>query len=684
MIARHFGHEVDLGSLKRRFQSSSRGITLGNLLGIAEQLMLDSRALRAEVEYLKHLATPALLHMVGGHFVVLVGVDAKGVLVNDPKSGKRRLSWVEVDAGFSGVAVEFSRAPNFQKAVDRDDISWRQIFGPTPSVRQGLALLICVTAALEIFSLIAPLSIQVVVDHALTPADSRLIWCALAGFSVVLGLQALAAVVRGTLVARMAVVLQTKWTQNVFAHLMRLPTHYFEKRSLADVASRFSSIQSVQQTVTQSFVESMFDGLASIFVLGALAVYSAKLALLSLATVCVYALSRRVFYTYQLAIKENQVIASAKQSAHLLESIRSAQAIKLGGMQSSRISKMIDLTEASARVDQHFLRASVNFVAFNRLLSGLSRLVLISMGVLVALGNDFTIGMLMVVVAYSDMFGSRVSALVDKVIDFSMLRLHLFRIADITREPIEQSLVSTYSGHLEWGTLEIRNVSFRYSPTDPWVVRNCSFKIAPGESVAISGPSGCGKSTLAKIITGLIPPTEGSISLNGVDITRIGLLKYRSYIGAVMQNDELFAGSLADNISLFDPGADLAAVVSAAQRAQIHEEIVSFPMGYETIVGDMGSSLSGGQRQRVLLARALYRAPSFLVLDEATSHLDSAREKQVNAEIRSARMSRLIIAHRTETLASADRVLSVSGGAIGDSNPLPSVAREISLVGAEI
>ncbi|MCW0014530.1 ATP-binding cassette domain-containing protein, partial [Burkholderia pseudomallei] len=201
----------------------------------------------------------------------------------------------------------------------------------------------------------------------------------------------------------------------------------------------------------------------------------------------------------------------------------------------------------------------------------------------------------------------------------------------------------------------------------------CSFSIAPGESVALVGPSGQGKTTMAKLLLGLLAPEHGSVHVDGVDIRKLGLHPYRDRIGCVMQDDILFAGSIADNIGFFDPQPDDARIEEAARLAQIHDDIVAMPMGYQSLVGDMGSSLSGGQRQRVLLARAFYRRPAILVLDEATSHLDIERERLINDAVRAMNVTRIIIAHRPETIRSADRVIEIAGG----------VAREMP-VGARV
>jgi ATP-binding cassette subfamily B protein RaxB len=252
--------------------------------------------------------------------------------------------------------------------------------------------------------------------------------------------------------------------------------------------------------------------------------------------------------------------------------------------------------------------------------------------------------------------------LVDKWVEFSMLRLHAERVADIALTEPEKATETVWEGPEPEASIELRNVSFRYAEGEPWILRNCSLRVEVGESVAVVGPSGCGKSTLAKIVLGLLEPTEGEVCFGGIDVRKLGVDTYRQWIGAVMQDDQLFAGSVADNIGFFDPDITSSKVEAAARLAAVHDDVAAMPMGYQSLVGDMGSSLSGGQKQRVILARALYRQPRLLVLDEATSHLDIQRERLVNAAVRQLKITRIVIAHRPETIASADKAIVLRDG----------------------
>jgi ATP-binding cassette subfamily B protein RaxB len=303
------------------------------------------------------------------------------------------------------------------------------------------------------------------------------------------------------------------------------------------------------------------------------------------------------------------------------------------------------------------------FTALQNLTSGVQKVGVLWLGAWLGLKGQLTVGMLTAFVAYSDQFSGRAASLIDYGIELRMLRLQAERLADIVLTQPEPHTYSVHTGASPEPSVTFENVSFRYAEGEPWVLSECSFKIHSGECVAIVGPSGCGKSTLVHLLLGLLDPQQGTIQIGDMDLRHLGKAKYRSMTASVMQDEHLFTGSIAENISLFDENATRDTVEEAARLAGVHNDIVAMSMGYNSLVGDMGSALSGGQRQRICLARALYRRPQILVMDEATSHLDVSLEQQVNQAIRSLKITRIIIAHRPETIAEADRVIELVGGA---------------------
>jgi ATP-binding cassette, subfamily B, bacterial CvaB/MchF/RaxB len=288
--------------------------------------------------------------------------------------------------------------------------------------------------------------------------------------------------------------------------------------------------------------------------------------------------------------------------------------------------------------------------------------------------------MLLAFVAYKEQFSQRVGALIDKWAELKMLKVQGERLADIVLSQPEtvHAGMSAPVAQSESAPprIELRDVGFRYSDSEAEVLRGVNLSIEPGESIAIVGPSGCGKTTLIKLMLGILTPAQGEVLVGGRPLEAIGAQTWRSMVGTVMQDEPLFAGSVADNISFFDPRPDMERVVECARVASVHDEIAALPMGYYTLIGEMGSTLSGGQKQRVLLARALYKRPRVLFLDEATSALDVERERLVNQAVRQLRLTRVIVAHRPETIASADRVVVLAAG--GVSHDLRSVGGTVA------
>ncbi len=662
MIAVHHGHDVDLAAMRRRFPISLRGASLARLLDVASRIGLSGRALRLEVDALDQVRTPCILHWNLNHFVVLKQVTRRHVHIHDPARGYRRLRRDEVGDHFTGIALELEPATTFKPMRERDGVPFRTLVGRMRGLaRTGIEVLV-LALALEALALTAPLQLRWILDRAIAGVDHDLVTLLGIAFLVVATLQALLGVARSWALGVLGASFAAQWTGNLFSHLLRLPLDYFEKRNLGDVQSRFLSVRTVQQTLTSSFAEAALDGLAASFAVVLLYVLDPSLAAIVAAAIGAYALTRRIAYGRLRALKEEHLVQAAHQQSLMFESVRAIQTVKIGGFERDRRNRFLNATNEVAHLEAAIARLEATFAGIGQFAFGAMRVAVAWIGARLVLAGHLSVGSLVMGVAYAELCATRVRALIDKASEFALLGLHAERIADIARCEPEQHVLGAYCGPEPAPGIEVDRLSFRYADDEPWVVHDCSFSIRAGESVAIVGPSGCGKSTLAKLILGLLEPSEGEVRFGGIDIRRYGLSAYRAELAAVLQGDDLFAGSIAANISSFDPGADLPDIQRAAQLAGIAEDIGAMQMGYETRVGELGSCLSGGQKQRILLARALYRRPRILVLDEATSHLDVQRERHINAAVASLAVTRIIIAHRPETIASADRVIRLGEG----------------------
>lgn len=664
MVADANGMRLGLPEMRRRFPLSLKGAKLNHLIHIAQQLGFQARPLRLEMEDLGKLQLPCILHWDLNHFVVLAEVGKSKVTVFDPAGGERRLSLDEVSEHFTGVALELTPTVEFKPQKAAPSVSARQLTGPVRGLWRALAQILALSVALQVFVVLAPFFMQWVVDQVLVSADRDLLVVLGLGFGLALLLQIGIGLVRGWSVVYLSSRLGLQWMGNVFAHLLRLPLDFFEKRHLGDITSRMGSVQVIQKTLTTSFVEALIDGLMAVVTLALMLVYSWKLALVTLLAVVLYLGIRAIAYRPVRDHTEQQLIAAARQQTHLLESLRGMQSLKVAGEESQRRATYDNLMTETVNQDVRLARMGLGFNTASQLVFGLERIAVIWIGAVLALQNVFSVGMLIAYLAYKDQFAQRMSALIDKWVEFRMLRLHGERLADIVLTPPNDAQGRPEELPPTETRIEAEKLSFRYADSEPWVLKDCSFTVEPGESLAIIGASGCGKTTLVKLLLGLLTPTEGTIRVGGHDLHKLGPRNVRAIIGAVMQDDQLFAGSVADNISFFDPEHDQARIEAAARLAAVHDEIVAMPMGYHSLIGDMGSSLSGGQKQRVILARALYRNPKLLFLDEATSHLDVMKERLVNDAVKQLQLTKVIVAHRPETIASADRVLVMEGGRI--------------------
>ena len=449
---------------------------------------------------------------------------------------------------------------------------------------------------------------------------------------------------------------------NLFHHLVRLPLQYFEKRHIGDVVSRFGSLQQVKELLTKGVIEAVIDGVMAIATLIMIFLYSPKLSVIVLIAIAIYAVFRIAMYRPLRQMSEEVIVNQAKEQSNFMETVRGIQTIKLFGREVQRQSvwhnKYADSLNSGIRVGH----LNIGYEAFNKVIFGLENVLVIYFAAMLVMEGDLTVGMLFAFMAYKRQFVEKMASLIEKIIEFKMLSLHFNRLADISLTEKEQDIQGKMSGKKISGDIELKGINYRYNKKEAPVFKHLDLSIKAGESVAIIGPSGCGKTTLAKLMLGLFEPDEGKIEVDGVDIRQLGLGQYRTQIAAVMQDDQLLSGSIADNISFFDPELDMQQVEWAAKIAAIDNDILQMTMGYNTLVGDMGAALSGGQIQRLLLARALYRKPKILFMDEATSNLDTKLEFSVNEAVKNLDVTRIIIAHRPETIASADRVIELRYG----------------------
>lgn len=659
MIAHYHGYLTDLWSLRQKYPISQKGATLHTLIKIAGQMKLSTRPLRLKLNELNQLRTPCILHWDMNHFVVLKSVSKTKITILDPSAGQRLMTLQEASDHFTGIALEVWTDSDFEKKEDKVNIRLSKLIGEIKGLYKSLGQILILALALETFALISPFFMQWVVDHAIVSADKDLLTTLVIGFGILMFLTQLTSLLQSWISMYISTTLNIQWKANVFHHLTHLPSQFFQKRHLGDIISRFGAIDSIQSTLTTTFLTVVLDGVMTVFTLVLMFFYSPALAWVAVGAMMIYGLLRFLWYTPLKQATEEQIIHAAKQSTHFMETMRGIRAIKRFNKEDIRKSTWLTLFVNTINAGLYTQKLGLMFGFINGIIFGLENLIIIYLGANLVIDATFTVGILMAFIAYKNQFGGRVSNLIDKFIEVKMLNLHGERLADIVLEKTEKN---SYLPLIEQKDklvydIQVNNLSFAYNDDESYIIDNLSFHIKDKESVAIVGATGCGKSTLMSLLMGELTPKSGEIKIAGKVHHSMAELNARDIIACVSQDDTLFAGSLVENISFFDDKPDNEWVEKCAIMAGIHDEIMSMPMGYQTLVGDMGNILSGGQKQRIFIARALYRRPNILFLDEATSHLDVKKEHQINKMIKSLGITRVMIAHRPETIKSADWVL---------------------------
>ncbi|NMP28756.1 peptidase domain-containing ABC transporter [Rahnella sp. SAP-1] len=662
MVCGYYGKHVDLLSLRQQFGISSRGATLRSLMDIARANELQSRALKLDIDELKSLKLPCILHWDLNHFVVLVAVKGSGVVIHDPAFGRRSLGMHEVSDHFTGVALELWPDAEFKAQKPKVRLNLRTLMGNVDGLFATLAKIFCFSIMIESVNLLLPVGLQLVMDHVIPAKDADLLTLICLGLLFFIIFRTGVSMVRAWSSLVMSTLIDVQWKARLFDHLLKLPLDYFEKRKLGDIQSRFTSLDTLRTTLTSNVVNSIIDGIMSIGLIVMMVLYGGWLIWVILAFTALYILFRLTTYQAYLQVSEEQIVKQARAGSHFMETLYGISTLKALGLSSARANFWLNMNVDSANATVRKTRFDLMFSGGNTLIATLDQILLLWLGATQVIDGHMTLGMFVAFNTYRGQFSERAANLLNMALQLRMLSLHISRIADVALTETEKTLPQRAlvpTG--QPASLEVKDLYFQYDNLSTPIIAGLALKVAAGESVAITGPSGQGKTTLMKIMTGLLSPAEGRILINGMDINTAGLNNYRACIACVLQDDTLFAGSIAENIASFDQQKDIERIYDCARRCNIHEDIQRMPMGYETLISELGGSLSGGQKQRLLIARALYRQPSILFLDEATSHLDLENETRINQAIAELAITRIFIAHRPSTIASADRVIELGG-----------------------
>lgn len=667
MIANLWGYDVDLSSMRRRFGTSSRGMTLRQLMQTADAMGLTPRPLKAPIESLRTMRLPAILHWDMNHYVVLERTDGARCYVVDPAHGSGK--WhdaASMSRHYTGVALEMRPGKEFAPETSRRPLRLRQLWSGASGLRRSAFQVVLLSLVLQAHALASPYLLQLAVDQALPALDGDLLTVLALGFAMFAVMAAGATLLRSFVLLSSGTALSFGIAANIARRLFRLPIGWFEKRSVGDILSRFQSVLPIQKLLTESGPAAIIDGTLALLTLALMAAYSPMLTAVPVVALCLYALLRGLTVGAERRAESERIVASGKEQGAMIETLRGMLTLRLAGRETMRHAVWQNRLSESLGARFAHERIGVLQQSGSTLITTVEAVIVTWLAVRLAIAGGFSVGMVFAFLAYRLQFSTATRSLVDSAIELRMLALHLDRLSDIALEEEDAGFTEQMDGPMErpfTGRITLREVKHDYGPGERSVLDGINIDILPGEHVAVTGPSGGGKTTMTKILLGLLDPVGGEVLIDGMPLAAFGRRAYREHVGAVLQDDVLFAGTIAENVAGFDE-VDAERMTAALEASCILEDVNAMPMRHLTLVGDMGSTLSGGQRQRILLARALYRRPKLLVMDEGTAHLDAEHERRVSENVSAMGITRVVIAHRQETISAADRVIVISGGKV--------------------
>ncbi|HSD19313.1 MAG TPA: peptidase domain-containing ABC transporter [Anaeromyxobacter sp.] len=661
MILAYHGHHAPLSEVRTACGISRSGADALAIARAARGYGLAAQGVRVEMEQVGQLTLPAILHWDFDHFLVLERLTSTHAVLVDPASGRRTITLDEMGRHFTGVALMLAPTPSLKpRARTRPSLGkYREIFRKSlPSLLQ----ILLASIGLQVVGLLFPVATQILVDSVVVPHQPAMLWGLGFALAAAVLTKALLSIVRSFVVQGLRTVLDFTLMTRFLNHLLHLPLGFFMQREAGDLVQRVHSNATIQNLVSSQSISALLDGLLLLGYAALMLAFDWRLGLVIIGFGAMRVVLLLVVRERSQLAMAAELTASGREYGALLEALSGLETTKASGAESRMTQRWAH--RMTGRVNGALERRKLGIHASHAtvLLQGLGTALIFLVGGEQVVAQRMTLGTFASFLALQGMFMAPLESLLGTVSQLQYLGNHLERLDDVLTTPPEPS-GSVDPGRLR-GAVELSDVSFGFSPSEPPTLKNVSVRISAGEKVAIVGPSGAGKSTLARLLLGMHLPSSGTIAFDGQDLRELDLQKVRDQMGVVLQETFLFDDTIRSNLSLKDEEIPLERLRAAAKVACVDHVIDAMPDGFGSRLGDNGNVLSGGQRQRLNLARALVKAPAMLLLDEATSALDLDTERQVHESLASLGCTRILIAHRLATVQDADRILVLEAGRI--------------------
>jgi ABC-type bacteriocin/lantibiotic exporter with double-glycine peptidase domain len=667
MVLNYHGRKTRVADCSEVCGVGRDGVTAQTIAQAARSYGLRVAAFSLEPSLLKDIPVPAIAHWEFNHFVVVERWSPRWVDIVDPVSGRRRVTARDFATGFTGVILTLEPGIHFKPVGVNSRTRWHRYLinmflmpGAPGLMVQILGASLCTL----LLGLALPLFTEVIVDRVLPLHIAGVMAILGLGLALVVIAQAVATYLRAALLIYLQGRMDAQMMLGFFEHLLRLPCRFFQERNTGDILMRLGGNAIIREALTNQTLSAILDGALVIGYLAILLARSPLFGLLALTLGFLQVLPLAGASRRLRDLTQRDLAAQSASQSYLTEALGGIATLKASGTEDQALERWSTLfaSELNESLRRSHCMAGLDTAATT--LRTLSPLLLLWLGTFQVLHGFMSLGTMLAIAGLAAAFLQPVSSLLTSLQRMQMVAANLERIADVVEAEPEQAPAVVHGAPRLTGRIELRNISFRYSSSAPWVLRNISLNIAPGQKVALVGRTGSGKSTLAMLLLGLYEPTEGEILYDGVLLQSLNYRALRSQFGVVLQEPFLFSGSIRQNISFSNPNLPLDRVVEAARLAAIDQEISGMPMGYETRISERGSGLSGGQRQRISLARAIAHQPAILLLDEATSHLDVVTEKEVERNLNKLGCTRIVIAHRISSVRNADQIVVLEDGVI--------------------